>query len=247
MISSGHIPIVLLPGMDGTGELLAGLARRLSPSRPVHIISYPPGKPLGYDDLTAFAATRLPEGRFAILGESFSGPVAIEIAAKEPRAAGLILASSFAWHPLPPLLAPFTRLFDSRRIPFRIVESMLLGAWTTPELRTRLSELLKKLPRETLQARTAAALRVDKRQTLRQIACPSMCLHGRFDRVTGKRCVRQIILAQPRCQVQWLDAPHMLLETHPDEAAGAIGAFCDRLKSGGSPVPSGWHKMRPAR
>ena len=72
-------------------------------------------------------------------------------------------------------------------------------------------------------------LRVDKRSRLAQVACPVMCLHGRFDRVTGKRCLRQVVAAQPGCLVRWLDAPHMLLETHPDEAAKAIDEFCDGL------------------
>jgi pimeloyl-[acyl-carrier protein] methyl ester esterase len=229
MNASGRIPIVLLPGMDGTGELLDGLARRLSSARPVHIVSYPPDEPLGYDELTAIAAARLPEGRFVILGESFSGPIAIGIAAKEPRAAGLILASSFARHPLPSLLIPFMRLLDSKRVPSWSIAAALLGAWGTPELKSRLREVQEKLPRETIEARAAAALRVDQRDALRRIACPVMCLHGRFDRVTGRRCVRQILLAQPHCQMQWLEAPHMLLETHPDEAARAIDAFCDRL------------------
>ena len=229
MTASGRIPILLLPGMDGTGELLEDLAGRLSPSRPVHIVSYPLDKPLRYDDLTAFATARAPKERFAILGESFSGPVAIEIAASQPQAAGLILASSFAWHPAPSLLAPFARLLDLRRMPAWIADAALLGATGTPELRARLHALLKKLPREIVQARAAAALRVDKRNRLREIACPVMCLHGRFDRVTGKRCLRQILLAQPRCQLRRFDAAHMLLETHPVEAARAIDKFCGGL------------------
>jgi len=229
MTVSGRIPILLLPGMDGTGELLEALARRLTLSRPVHIVSYPPGKPLGYDDLTAFAAARAPGGRFAVLGESFSGPIAIEIAASEPRAAGLILASSFAWYPAPSLLAPFTRMLDLRRVPARIAEAVLLGGTGTPELKARFHALRKRLPREIVQARAAEALRVDKRSRLRQVACPVMCLQGRFDRVTGKRCLRQILSAQPRCELRRFDASHMLLETHPDEAAKAIDEFCDGL------------------
>ena len=121
-------------GMDGTGELLDALAKRLSLSRRVHIVSYPLDKPLGYAELTGFAAARLPEGRFAILGECFSGPVAIEIAASEPRAAGLILASSFAWHPLPSLLAPFARLLDLRRMPCKIIDAALLNSVAMPGL-----------------------------------------------------------------------------------------------------------------
>ena len=229
MNASQRIPIALLPGMDGTGELLDALASRLSLSRPVHIISYPLDKPLGYAELTGFAAARLPEGRFAILGEFFSGPVAIEIAASEPRAAGLILASSFAWHPLPSLLAPFARLLDLRRMPCKIIDAALLNSVATPALRAHLREIREKLPPEIIQARTAEVLRVDKRSRLAQVACPVMCLHGRFDRVTGKRCLRQVLAAQPGCQVRWLDAPHMLLETHPDEAARAIDEFCDGL------------------
>ena len=163
MTVSGRIPILLLPGMDGTGELLEALARRLTLSRPVHIVSYPPGKPLGYGDLTAFAAARAPGERFAVLGESFSGPIAIEIAASEPRAAGLILASSFAWYPAPSLLAPFTRMLDLRRVPARIAEAVLLGGTGTSELKARFHALRKRLPREILQARAAEALRVDKR------------------------------------------------------------------------------------
>jgi pimeloyl-[acyl-carrier protein] methyl ester esterase len=226
MNASSRLPIVLLPGMDGTGELLDALGGRLSRSRLVHIVSYPPSEPLGYAELTAFATARLPEGRFAILGESFSGPIAIGIAATVPRTAGLILASSFARHPLPSLLAPLTRLLDLRRVPSRIIEAALLGAWGAPGLRARLRELLERLPRETVQARAAEALRIDMRNVLRRVPCPAMCLHGRFDRVTGKRCVRQIVRARPQCQVRWLDAPHMLLQTHPDEAAGAIDEFC---------------------
>lgn len=229
MNASARIPIALLPGMDGTGELLDALASRLSLSRRVHIVSYPLDKPLGYTGLTDYAAARLPEGRFVILGESFSGPVAIEIAASEPRAAGLILASSFAWHPLPSLLAPFARLLDLRRMPSKIIEATLLNSFATPALRAHLREIREKLPPEIIQARTAEVLRVDKRSRLAQVACPVMCLHGRFDRVTGKRCLRQVVLAQPGCQVRWLDAPHMLLQTHPDEAAKAIDEFCDGL------------------
>ena len=224
-----RIPILLLPGMDGTGELLDELAGKLSLGRRVHLVSYPLDQPLGYGALTALAAAQAPGEPFAVLGESFSGPIAIEIAASHPFAAGLILASSFARHPLPSVLARFARLLDLKRVPARIVEAVLLGRTGTPELRARLAEVLAKVPSDVIQMRAAEALRADVRHRLGQAGCPVLCLHGRFDRVTGARCVREILAAQPRCRLRRFDAAHMLLETHAGEAAKVIGEFCDEL------------------
>ena len=229
MSAPGNISVLLLPGMDGTGELLTALVDQLSLLRSAQIISFPANRSLGYDDLIAFVAERTPKGRFAILGESFSGPIAIEIAATESRVAGLILASSFARHPIPSLFAPLANVLDLRWVPTKLVEAALLGSTGTPELKDRLSKLLARLPREIIRTRASEVLRVDKRNRLRQITCPILCLHGRFDRLVGRQCLEEITLAQPRCQVQWFDASHMLLETHTDAAVDAIGEFCNRL------------------
>jgi len=112
--------------MDGTGELLTALVDQLSLLRSAQIISFPANRSLGYDDLIAYVAERTPKGRFAILGESFSGPIAIEIAATESRVAGLILASSFARHPIPSLFAPLANVLDLRWVPTKLVEAALL-------------------------------------------------------------------------------------------------------------------------
>ena len=229
MIASETIPIVLLPGMDGTGELLTKLANKLSMVRPVKIISYPMQPSLSYNDLTSFVVERVPKERFVILGESFSGPITIEIAAREPRVAGLVLASSFACHPIPRLFSPLAKIIDLRRIPATIVSAVLLGSTGTPDLKVHLSQLLKKLPREVNRTRIAEVLRVDKRKRLRQVSCPTPCICGKYDRLTGQLCLKQILAAQPRCQVLWLNASHMLLETHAELTADAIHKFCARL------------------
>src|SRR5262245_9060176 len=98
MGTAGKLPLVLLQGMDGSGALLTELVECLASFRPVLVISFPNDKPLTYDDLTACVVERLPESRFVLLGESFSGPIAIEVAARQQRVAGLVLAASFARH-----------------------------------------------------------------------------------------------------------------------------------------------------
>ena len=229
MPTRANIPIVLLPGMDGTGELLAELAGRLSSQRQVHVVDYPHDRPLGYDDLTALALERAPDRRFALLGESFSGPIAIEIAATAPRVAGLILASSFARHPMPTYLAALARMLDLRFTPSALIEAALLGAAGTPPIKAHLARVLARVPREIIRARVSEVLRVDKRSRLRAVTCPMLYLRGRFDRMVRRKHLDEIRSAQPSCEVRTLDAPHMLLQTHPAEAAEAINRFCDRL------------------
>jgi pimeloyl-ACP methyl ester carboxylesterase len=229
MSTADNITVLLLPGMDGTGELLTDLAERLSARRPVQVIAYPADRPLGYDDLIAFVAARAPKEKFVILGESFSGPIAIEIAATDHCAVGLILASSFARHPMSPLLAPLARLRDVRWIPTSIVAAALMGSAATPELKARLGRVLAGLPAEVIRVRASEVRRIDKRERLREVTCPVLCLYGRNDRLVRKKSREEIMSAQPECQIVWLDAPHILLETHADKAADAINRFCERL------------------
>ncbi|KRQ96567.1 hypothetical protein CQ12_08895 [Bradyrhizobium jicamae] len=179
--------------------------------------------------MAAHVRERAPNRPFVVLGESFSGPIAVEIAAADPRAVGLVLASSFARHPLPAQFAALTRLLDLRWLPKRIIATALMGSEATPELTARLRHVLAALPREVLQYRAREVLRVDKRDRLRGVACPVLCLQGRFDRLVNRRQVDEIVAAQPRCHVHWFDSSHMLLATRPEAAAKAINQFCEHM------------------
>jgi pimeloyl-[acyl-carrier protein] methyl ester esterase len=229
MPSSKAAAIVLLPGMDGTGEFLGPLAERLLRHRPVHLVDYPTDRILNYDQLVVRVRERLPHDRVVVLGESFSGPIAIELAAADPRVVGLVLVSSFPRHPLPTQLASLTSLFDHRWMPTSVVIAALMGAAATPTLKESLRGVLAGLPREIIQARVRDVLRVDKRKRLSETGCPILCLHGRRDRLVRKSQVDDIVAARPDCDVCWLDGPHMLLATHTDAAFLAIEEFCRRL------------------
>lgn len=226
---SSPVPVLVLPGMDGTGELVTALVERLREKRPVKIVSYPTDEPIAYDDLVTFVGARVPQDRFVLVAESFSGPVAIEIAAVSSSVAGLVLASSFVRHPAPPWIAAFAGMLSPSWLPKRLAASMLMGSLSTRELQVRLAHALASVSDATLSARIAAALSVDKRARLREVASPILCLYGKRDRIVGKRQWAEINAIQPESQVRWFDAPHMLLETRADQAAEAVNAFCDRV------------------
>jgi len=89
--------------MDGTGDLFAPFCAALGDEYETIIVRYPPNEILGYGELTALAQSCLPGDRpFVLLAESFSGPVAITLAAEKRNGlAGLILCASFARNPRP--------------------------------------------------------------------------------------------------------------------------------------------------
>jgi pimeloyl-ACP methyl ester carboxylesterase len=93
--------LVLLPGMDGTGLLFEPFLKALKGFEPL-VLRYPRGL-TDYADCVAYARARLPKERpFLLLGESFSGPVAIALAAERPAGLrGLVLCSTFARNPRP--------------------------------------------------------------------------------------------------------------------------------------------------
>ena len=230
MSTAKKLEVVLLPGLDGTGELLEDLRDRLSVHRPVRVIAYPKDRPLGYDQLTTLVEELVPDERFVLLGESFSGPIAIEIAArKKACVAGLVLASTFAKHSMPSLFAGLAKAFDHTWVPRFAVEAALLGTMGTPEVKATLARVLSEVPSNVIRLRAAEALRVDKRHVLQGVVCPTLCLTGRRDRLVGRNHAKELQSALPECEVRVFDAPHMLLQTHASEAAEAIDRFCERV------------------
>ncbi len=96
--------LVLLPGLDGTGILFNQFVEAIEPCvRTRRIVAYPPDEPLGYAELEALTREALPRDRpCVVLGESFSGPIAIRLAAERPpQVVGLILCVTFAKNPYP--------------------------------------------------------------------------------------------------------------------------------------------------
>ena len=93
----------MLPGLDGTGKLFAEFIRAIGAQARVQVVVYPHDVPLGYGELEALVRAALPtDRRYVLLAESFSGPLAIRIAADPPRGlAGVILCGTFAKNPFP--------------------------------------------------------------------------------------------------------------------------------------------------
>lgn len=225
--------LVLLPGMDGTGELFAPLIEALQAT--ARVIRYPTAERLDYPALEAFVRQNLPvEEPYVLLGESFSGPIAISIAARPPRdLRGVILCCTFASNPHPLLrgATPLLGLLPAKP-PLRLLETLLCGHFATPVLREALSRTLKQVSPEVLRSRMATVLRSNRPADLQAIRLPVLYLRAREDRVVPPSAGSRILAAVPHARLVELVAPHFLLQTVPEEAAAAIEAFIDDAVAG---------------
>jgi pimeloyl-[acyl-carrier protein] methyl ester esterase len=223
------ITIVLLPGMDGTGDLFAAFVRALSPRFKARVIRYPNEMPLSSDQLVAFVRTQLPIFRpFILLGESFSGPIAIRLAAERPdNLLALVLCASFARNPRP-ALAPLRSAINF--LPMNATLKSLasrwaLGRFSTPALRRELDAAIASVLPSILRARLRAVMDVDVTDALHRIRTPILSIRATHDALVPAAASQLIKSQHPNVDIHDVYAPHFLLQTAPKEASQAIEQF----------------------
>ncbi len=161
----GRVQLLLLPGMDGTGRLFAPLLACLPPSLTAITVSYPLDKPLGYDGLLTLveeAARGLDD--FLVVGESFSGPLALMLASRNPPGIrGVVLCASFVRFPLsiPEQWRGMVRPWMFRIQPTWLISLVLLGRHAWGPVGRLLRESIRSVSPEALGARAAAVAGVD--------------------------------------------------------------------------------------
>jgi pimeloyl-[acyl-carrier protein] methyl ester esterase len=227
------LTLVLLPGMDGTGALFAPLVAALPPSLKVAVVRYPVSGSAGYAELEAVARASLPaSGDFIILGESFSGPIAVSLAAScGPRLKGLVLCCSFVRNPRPLLgaLGPLVRWLPVGLAPPAALADALMGRFSTPGLRNLLKASLRGVSPTALRARLAAVLSVDVSAKLAMVTVPTLYLRATEDSLVPRAAGDLVAQLNPGCRIVDIAAPHFLLQAAPSQAAEAIGMFAKEV------------------
>lgn len=230
-----RVTLILLPGMDGTGTLFAPFVAALGPEFEVKVVSYPTNEPLGYDALQAIAYSALPqEGEFVILGESFSGPIAVALAAAgSPRLKGLILCCTFVRNPLPALstLKPLVGVLPVALAPVRAICHLLLGHFSTSGLRMALANALAQVTPSVIRARLHSVLSVDVSDKLVQVEVPVLYLRASQDRLVPRSASEHIFQLCPKTMLVQLAAPHFLLQAIPSEASQVVASFVREVSS----------------
>lgn len=232
MAGAARTRALLLPGIDGSGRLFAPLLAA-EPRFDAEVVSYPPDRPLDVDDLVALVRQRLPRRRFFLVAESFSGPIAIRIAAERPpRLAGLVLAATFLHAPLPAILRPLRALavpsLFALPMPAALVRLLLAGTDAPDGIVEEVRRAVATVAPEVMARRAADALALDVREEAARVESPILFLAPSRDRLVRTDAAAEVLAVRPDAQVVTLDAPHMILQRCPHASLARIEEFLRR-------------------
>ena len=227
---------ILLPGLDGSGRLFGPLLAAGPRAFDADPVSFPPDLPLGYEELAALVRPRLPRGRFVLLAESFSGPLAVRLAAERPRGlVALVLAATFLHRPLDALLHPVRSLVGARLfgfpMPAPVVRHFMAGPDAPEAIVTEVQRAVAAVSSEVLAHRSAEALRVDARALLVEVDAPILFLAPTRDRLIRRDAYEDVLAVRPDAEVALVDAPHMILQRCPHASLARVEEFLARPRA----------------
>ncbi len=229
---------LLLPGLEGTGRLFAPFIAAADGALELRALSYPRDRFLDYRALEDLVQRQLPVDRpFALLGESFSGPLALRLAVKAPPGlVGAVLAASFHRRPAATLfrsvhlLAP---VFFRMPLPAHAVRLLLAGADAPDSLVAEVRSAVASVEASVMAARAREALRVDATDALRACPVPILFLGGKEDRLLRSALPIEVRALRRDAEIRMLDAPHLVLQRRPQEAMQLVKDFSLRCASRG--------------
>lgn len=224
--------LVLLPGLDGTDvffrPLLAVLPDWITPV----VVQFPTAGANEYSDLLRLVLSALSTtSECYVLGSSFSGPLALMLAAAEPaKVRGVILSTTFVCAPRPiyarlrcAAIAPVIWMIRAgRRIP------VWFSSGPSDQLRRDKAETWRRVSAGLVAARIRTLLEVDARELLRQCPQPVLCLAGSDDGIVPRRNVEQIVTVRPSVRVRMIEGRHFAMYTNPAAAAAVITEFMEK-------------------
>jgi pimeloyl-ACP methyl ester carboxylesterase len=223
----------MLPGMDGTGNLFSPLLAQLPAHIVPTVIRYSATSKLSYSALVEMVQKQISTHQpYVLLAESFSGPIAISLAAKaNAQLKGVILSCTFASNPRRNLsklsfLVPKSPI-NTWTVP--MMYPLLLGKHDNPELRQQLLEALTQASPEVIRYRLDEVMAVDETLSLKAITQPILYLQANNDYIVPASAGKNIVKLAQQAQIVSLDATHLLLQVAAKEAALQISNFIDKL------------------
>lgn len=229
--------LILLPGLSGTSELMKWIVPFLEPYFSLRLVNLPESKTAGdqnYDQLASYIYNQhiaCEEGSCWILGESFSGPIAITLAKQYPQhVAGIVLAATFA-------ACPNKLAHKLKNLVFMILHWRFAYQWggllflcgvrafkLSKKMRRTIFSELSRSSYQTTKDRLLTVVSCDVRSYL-PLAQPVLYLNAKHDWLVWKHALATLYHLQPDMEVHSFESPHLVLQFQPQETAQIIIKF----------------------
>lgn len=228
-----RLKIVLLPGMDGTGKMFAPILLKLA-GHETTVIPLPESGAQDYAALDSYVQSRLPDEDFVLMAESFSGPIALEIAVREPKQLkGVVLVATFLSSPSRFLLGvsnimPLGLLV---KLPFirAAYKALLFGRGAAPEMIDQFSDLMRNVNPEVIRERLKSVRGLNDGEACEDIGIPCVYLQASDDRLVESSKAGEFADIFIDFQIEQVRGPHFLLQANPQGCWTVIEKFLSRL------------------
>jgi pimeloyl-[acyl-carrier protein] methyl ester esterase len=224
------ISLVLLPGLDGTGELFQPLLSCFPEWIKTVVVPYPRDRFCSYEGLKSIIMESLPIGvPFFILGESFSGPLAVKVSHNGPEGLrGIVLCATFVRNPfiiipswlkilsvtplymLWPLLLKIRALYASEK--YREIANLGINA-------------VKTVDPNVIAKRVKEILSVNVENDLRSCDVPILYIMGTRDHLIRRHNFRRIQKIKNNIQLAEINTLHFVLQLEPRKSADILMEF----------------------
>lgn len=230
--------VICIPGMSASGLSFARF-RPLASEYDFRLLSspveeYPGGARRAFADAVFSVVEQFK--RPVLLGTSFGGLVAIDVASRATRdIRGLVLPAAFARNrvfppPLRPLEKLLTRLQWLAKIVAPISTKFVGGFGLDREAAAELSRQAAEVSTENRRQRLKDVFETDLRAMLPALDIPSLVVYGSRDGLVARRDTLELAALLPLCEYHEIrGAYHVPYLSHADEFNGLLERFLERV------------------
>lgn len=220
--------------MDGTGELFESFVGALPEGFKTQIVRYPTNRPLPSSELAKLLRSAVEcSDAFVLIAESFSSPLAIELAATNPPSLrGLVICSGFASSPIPKYLQSICSFFAPVCFlvspPSVAIKLFLVGFNCPIGMVAAVKSAISSVNPWVLSARLRSVLACDVRSALSRVTVPMLIIRPSHDRLVGVVKLEEMRRIKPSAAVETVSGPHLLFQREPHRSAEIVARFASQ-------------------